>query len=728
MKKRKDFFGKGEEVIRGVKWDWEKFKTTEGFPVSDKLIDWLIGQDRALKEAKLCLYEWINKLKQINKEKLYADWEDPKKEKPVFKQRLTPGPYLLLLGDPGTGKSLLGRALSEILTELYKKNNIKLYDILCWPNSLIPSQPLISIHPSPSGKDLVRQKQKEEARKNRWKRILIKVLQLFIMGLGASLLFVALYWLFVPWIFNWMTRWGMTIQELYHYSFFDYLMQTFPNVSPMLVAGGSLFFTGFFIYWIGRFLGGNLFRGGVSIGGAQQSQAPKLLVDNSSGKAPFIDATGHGSSQLFGSIAWDPLQTGGLGTPEHQRVTAGDVHRAHMGILYIDEIKNLKPLEAITLLTVLEDGQIPITLRGYFHGGETAAMAVSTQPVPSLVFLVGAGNLDSVGQIHPALMDRILGYGKIVKMNNKMKNTVKNRRKYVQFIAQECKRFNVKPFTREACIELIEEARRRSGERNALTCKFRPMISIIKTAGVLADLDGSKYVRPEHVRKAIEEHCKTVERQLLEEIIEQDKKYLEIEPKGLKKGIVYGLSVISKGGEEIGAPLRVKAQLVKVKKGQEGYFEVTGVRKNAKYMPGSIKKVKSVIFKKYGVDLASEYATHIDFSQDYFVDGPSAGVTMTVAIASILENKKIRQDTAITGEINISEEGEIEVTPVGGIHAKIKAAEAFGFSRVIIPYKNYLHSINPSDYKIKVIPGRTLDDYLKELLVDENGKGKDKTK
>ncbi len=80
-------------------------------------------------------------------------------------------------------------------------------------------------------------------------------------------------------------------------------------------------------------------------GGAQQSEVPKLIVDNSSETAPFIDATGHMNAQLFGSIAWDPFQTGGMGTPEHQRVTAGDVHNASMGILYIDEIKNLDPEE-----------------------------------------------------------------------------------------------------------------------------------------------------------------------------------------------------------------------------------------------------------------------------------------------------------------------------------------------------------------------------------------------
>ena len=128
----------------------------------------------------------------------------------------------------------------------------------------------------------------------------------------------------------------------------------------------------------------------------------------------------------------------------------GLLAEANRGILYIDEIKNLSPEEAVTLLTVLEDGQLPITMRSKWHDVGTAAMAVATEPVPCMCFLVGAGNFDSISQIHPALMDRFYGYGKVVRMNEDMPNTVENRRKYVQFIAQEVKRFHLIPFSREA--------------------------------------------------------------------------------------------------------------------------------------------------------------------------------------------------------------------------------------------------------------------------------------
>lgn len=57
---------------------------------------------------------------------------------------------------------------------------------------------------------------------------------------------------------------------------------------------------------------------------------------------------------------------------------------------------------------------------------------------------------------------------------------------------------------------------------------------------------------------------------------------------------------------------------------------------------------------------------------------------------------------------------------VGGAHEKSKAAEAWGFKKVAILQKNYDHSINAQDYSIDVVPAATLDDYLKECLVEQN--------
>jgi predicted ATP-dependent protease len=155
----------------------------------------------------------------------------------------------------------------------------------------------------------------------------------------------------------------------------------------------------------------------------------------------------------------------------------------------------------------------------------------------------------------------------------------------------------------------------------------------------------------------------------------------------------------------------------------QGYYKVTGIAKEGQeqFIADSVAKVRSVILQKYGVDIAQEFFTHIDFAQAYRVDGPSAGVTMTILLCSMIEGKLIRQDVAVTGEINVSVDDVVPVTAVGGLHEKIKAAEMWGFKKVIVPAKNYKHSIDPQDYNIEVIPGETLEDYLRESLVDAGG-------
>jgi Lon-like ATP-dependent protease len=730
------YFGEGVETLtrsvegRTVKvhWNWGKFKTTESFPVDESMINWVIGQEQALNEGFLCLNEWVHKLKHLEETQWYSSWSNVDGKKPPANATISPGPYLLLLGDPGTGKSLLGKALAEKLTEVYKENGIQLFDVLSWKNSSMPSQPRISIHKVGEGKKIQQKEQMKELKRKFTTKIGLKAIQILMLTLGIFLLSLGLYFMinaWQTWNANGLSMGGTALQELYGGNFSAYFIDRFINLVPLtFIPGGTLTFFGVFIWWFSRLGGLANLRG---VGGAQQSDVPKLIVDNVSGNAPFVDATGHRSAQLFGSVAWDPFQTGGLGTPEHQRVTAGDVHVASLGILYIDEIKNLDPEEAVTLLTVLEDGQLPITLRGRWQGGGTSAMAVSTEPVPAITFLVGAGNFDSIGQIHPALMDRIYGYGKVVRMNNDMPNTVENRRKYVQFIAQEGKRFNLIPFRRDACMEIVEESRRRSNKRDALTTRFRPLISIIKTSATLAINEKCKAVERRHVLEALNEHCKTIQKQLLEHEMNERGKLLEINPEGLKLGQIHGLAVVNDpfSGEMTGNVLGVKAQLVRkteLPRDQplKGYYKVTGVAKGKSFISDSIAKVRSVILQKYSVDIAQDYLTHIDFAQSYGVDGPSAGVTMAILLCSLIEGKPIRQDVAVTGEINLGVSGSIQITAIGGVHEKIKAAEAWGFKKVVIPQKNYLHSIDARDYTIDVVPAATLDDYLKECLVEQH--------
>jgi ATP-dependent Lon protease len=92
---------------------------------------------------------------------------------------------------------------------------------------------------------------------------------------------------------------------------------------------------------------------------------------------------------------------------------------------------------------------------------------------------------------------------------------------------------------------------------------------------------------------------------------------------------------------------------------------------------------------------------------------------MAILLCSLIEGRPIRQDVAVTGEINLGVGDSIQITAVGGVHEKIKSAEAWGFKKVVIPQKNFEHSVDVRDYRIEVVQAATLDDYLKECLVEK---------
>ena len=98
-------------------------------------------------------------------------------------------------------------------------------------------------------------------------------------------------------------------------------------------------------------------------------------------------------------------------------------------------------------------------------------------------------------------------------------------------------------------------------------------------------------------------------------------------------------------------------------------------------------------------------------------DGPSAGITMVTAIASILTDTKVRSDVAMTGEITLSG----RVLPIGGLKEKLIAAHKAGIKTALIPRKNYERDLGdiPQDVKkdMQIIPADVIEDVLKNAFV-----------
>lgn len=179
----------------------------------------------------------------------------------------------------------------------------------------------------------------------------------------------------------------------------------------------------------------------------------------------------------------DPFQSGGLETPAHERVEAGNIQKADKGVLFIDEINLLRPEDQQALLTAMQEKKFAIS----GQSERSAGAMVQTEPVPCDFVLVAAGNLDAIKNMHPALRSRIRGYGYEVYMNDTMDDNDENRRKLVQFVAQEvAKDKKIPPFDAAAIVEIIKEAQKRAGRKGKLTLRLRELGGLVRIAGDIA--------------------------------------------------------------------------------------------------------------------------------------------------------------------------------------------------------------------------------------------------
>jgi Lon-like ATP-dependent protease len=587
------------------------FKETSSITVPENLIDQVIGQDDAVE---------------------------------VIKKAARQRRHVMLIGSPGTGKSMLGKAMSELLPVE------ELQDVLVYANPEDNNTPRVRIVPAGRGRQIV-DAQKMEARKK------VQTRNMFLMLIVMALIVYSYY----------------TGQLLFG-----------------IIAAALIFLS--LRYMLPK----------------EDAIVPKLLVDNNGKKkAPYVDGTGAHAGALLGDVRHDPFQSGGLETPSHERVECGAIHRAHKGVLFIDEVNTLRLESQQSLLTALQEGEYPITGQSERSSGAL----VRTEPVPCSFIMIAAGNLDGMQGMHPALRSRIKGYGYEVYMRDAMDDTLENRNKLIRFVAQEVVRDGKIPhFTRDAVAEIMREAKRRSGRKGHLSLMLRDLGGLVRVAGDVARAESAGLTDVGHVMQA-KKMARSVEQQLADRYLERRKDYSMFHSTGAEVGRVNGLAVMG----DSGIVLPIMAEVTPAQSKEEGRVIATG--KLQEIAKEAVTNVSALIKKFMGEDITN-MDVHIQFIGTYEgVEGDSASISIATAVISALEGVPVKQTVAMTGSLSVRG----DVLPVGGVTQKIEAAAQAGIRTVLIPKSNMGDVLIDDSIKgkIEIIPVSTIGEVFEFAMVGQ---------
>ncbi|WP_339059966.1 ATP-dependent protease LonB [Tepidibacillus marianensis] len=395
---------------------------------------------------------------------------------------------------------------------------------------------------------------------------------------------------------------------------------------------------------------------------------------------------------LIGSVH-DPIYqgAGAMGVAGIPQPKPGAATKAHGGILFIDEIGELHPVQMNKLLKVLEDRKV--MLESAYYNSEDLNIPkhihdIFQNGLPADFRLVGATTRQP-HEISPAIRSR-------------------------------CLEIFFKPLTTTNIAEIVKNALVK------MALDYDPeVIDIAKQYAA----NGREAVNLVQISAgiALSEQRKRIEVSDMEWVINSS----QISPRPDRKvsnepqiGIVNGLALY---GPNMGTLLEVEVTAKKVGK-DRGKLKITGIveeeeigggqktiRRKSMAL-GSLENVLTVLHHRTDIN-PYDYDIHINFPGGTPIDGPSAGVTMATAIYSAIKEIPVDSKLAMTGEVSIYG----KVKPIGGVIAKIEAAKEAGVKKVIIPKDNWQQSFQ--DYPgIKIIKVENIEEVFQIALVNETEK------
>jgi len=385
---------------------------------------------------------------------------------------------------------------------------------------------------------------------------------------------------------------------------------------------------------------------------------------------------------LIGSVH-DPIYqgAGAMGVAGIPQPKPGAVTKAHGGILFIDEIGELHPMQMNKLLKVLEDRKV--FFESAYYGEEDTNIPqyihdIFQNGLPADFRLIGATTRQP-HEIPPAIRSRCL-----------------------EIYFSELSAEQLRKISEKAVHKINFDI---SNEALDLIIKYatngREVVNMIQLAGGIALSEGRSDIIQDDIERVINSGRYSPR---------PDKKIHDFP----QIGVVNGLAV---HGANTGIILEIEASAIKVGD-STGEIRITGVIEEEEMGGGghtlrrrsmakeSAENAITVLRRMMNID-PYNYDIHINFPGGIPIDGPSAGISMAVAIYSALTNNPINNVIAMTGEVSIR--GLIK--PVGGVPAKVNAALKAGAKKVLIPKENY-QNIFTKITGIEIIPITTLEEAI----------------